>query len=48
MGDVHGLVGEGVGAKDILEEPLRPHAGLGLPGEAGHGFDALDHKNNVL
>ena len=44
VSDVHGFVGQGVGAQDVLEEPLRPHAALGLLGQAGHRLDALDGK----
>jgi len=41
LGDVHLDVGQGLGTEDVLEEPLRPHAGLSLPGEAGHRLNAL-------
>ena len=44
LGDVHLDVGQGLGSEDVLEEPLRPHAALGLLGQAGHGLDALDGK----
>ena len=41
VSDVHGFVGQGVGAQDVLEEPLRPHARLGFAGKTRHGLDAL-------
>ena len=44
LGNVHLDIGQGLRPEDILKEPLRPHAALGLLGQAGHGLDALDGK----
>lgn len=41
LGNVHLDIGQGLRPEDILKEPLRPHAGLGLSREAGHGLNAL-------
>ena len=41
VSNIHLFISDGVSPENVLEEPLGPHARLGLPSKTGHGLNTL-------